>query len=169
MCEKQSFLGELLHHYPISSCLLQFYILSTSYVVNIRKCQNIENTGPNCLKHHYRENSGHFVSIIERINFPATPRLSSIEDWWNLFHYHFNTAFIEVFIFSGPIPADIRFVPKDLDFGGQINCIPSQLHLKPSEHKAFTLQFYSQKDGKFIEDVHFMILNSNEILKFVIT
>lgn len=71
--------------------------------------------------------------------------------------------------FVGPIPADVAFQPhQDLCFGGQISCFPQELHLAGGEYKTFTLQFTSRHEGKFVEEVQFNILNSQEKLKLIL-
>lgn len=66
---------------------------------------------------------------------------------------------------KGDIPADVRYEFTQLDFGAQITVYPSRLHLEPGECGAFSLEFSTRQQGKFIEELQFKIINSHEIIK----
>lgn len=68
-------------------------------------------------------------------------------------------------LFVGDISAMISFHRTKLDFGGTITCYPNKLYLKPNDCGTFILEFTTKQQGRFMEEVLFRIVNSNEFLK----
>lgn len=56
------------------------------------------------------------------------------------------------------------------DFDAIIKCVPKKLYL-PSQDScnAFVISFYSELKGNFIETIEFVVKESAEIVRFVLT
>lgn len=54
-------------------------------------------------------------------------------------------------------------------FGGKIEVEPKSRHLNPGECGAFIISFTSNKQGEFIEQLTFNILESGEMVSFILT
>lgn len=70
--------------------------------------------------------------------------------------------------FQGDIEGKLSYVPREYDFGIHISCEPVTLQLKPFEHGAFDLHFHCSNEGSFIEEIHFCVEHSEEIIKLLI-
>ncbi|GJQ69846.1 hypothetical protein Trydic_g22394 [Trypoxylus dichotomus] len=68
---------------------------------------------------------------------------------------------------EGHIPGTIAFVPRPLLFGGIVTCKPKHNYMEPNRYASFVLSFSSNVQGKFVEEIEFVIRESGEIQKFV--
>ncbi|KAK9687661.1 hypothetical protein QE152_g36095 [Popillia japonica] len=68
---------------------------------------------------------------------------------------------------KGYIPGTIAFRPQQLVFGGVLTCKPLSNHLEPNRFASFVLTFTSNVQGKFVEEIEFIIQESGEIKKIV--
>lgn len=59
-------------------------------------------------------------------------------------------------------------LPKKQKFR-EINCIPPQQVLMPDECKAFILEFSSNREGRFIEEIRFIVSDSPDLLTITMT
>ncbi|XP_069696766.1 hydrocephalus-inducing protein-like [Periplaneta americana] len=66
---------------------------------------------------------------------------------------------------KGHIPGTLKFVPKNLLFGGTMTCKPSTVYLNPDDAKPIVIKFSSSVPGEFVEDVEFVILESSQMIK----
>lgn len=72
--------------------------------------------------------------------------------------------------FLGPIPANVSFVevPKKQALR-EIRCVPQQQILPPDECKAFVLEFSSNYEGGFLEEIYFSVSDSPDLLTIIMT
>lgn len=71
---------------------------------------------------------------------------------------------------TGPIPACVAFVPQPKTQPlREINCVPPQQTLQPDECRAFVLEFSSNHEGGFIEEIKFQACDSEELLTVLMT
>lgn len=67
----------------------------------------------------------------------------------------------------GPIDATLQYVVVDAKFGGDFYCSEFEFVIKPEEIKSVYIGFRSFKRGNFTETVKFNILESLEVLSFL--
>ncbi|KAK5646871.1 hypothetical protein RI129_005335 [Pyrocoelia pectoralis] len=68
---------------------------------------------------------------------------------------------------KGDIPGSIKFIRRQLEFGGTMSCEPLKILLEPSKCGRFMITFSSREQGKFIEEIIFTIEESNEMLRVI--
>lgn len=73
-----------------------------------------------------------------------------------------------VFENRGDICGTIAYQDLPLTFGGKIICSPLQLKIDPKAYGCFLIELSSKQPGKFIEELKYKIINSGEIIEFII-
>uniref|UniRef100_T1HAY7 MSP domain-containing protein n=1 Tax=Rhodnius prolixus TaxID=13249 RepID=T1HAY7_RHOPR len=68
----------------------------------------------------------------------------------------------------GSVTGTLQFLKNKLIFGGVLNCTPDELTLVPGEIKPFLLTMSSKTVGQFVEEIYFLIKESNKQIKCVI-
>ncbi|KAK9501914.1 hypothetical protein O3M35_012549 [Rhynocoris fuscipes] len=69
---------------------------------------------------------------------------------------------------KGGIPGTLKFVHKNLMFGGKLNCYPEEFTVAPGELKLFVISISSSTAGQFVEEAYFQIVESEKVLKCVL-